>query len=489
MSGLRYSLERSSGYPEPEELQGIPRYHSQRHAASSPGRGSRSSPARRRSPQRSPHRTRRATTPPRGDGYASSGAASSVLSLQGLHHQQDVRSHRSPARDDLRVRAAEWMAHEFPGLTAQQVAQQLSSGAAHSNSYSRGPTRGDRFTAARLAAAQPRVDRPHVATVAYTPSVDSDTDQLAAGDRAFQITGGAPVVPNSGRSQSTDARCAYCGASVPLTELANHMQTGCLARPPVVGVAGGAIPGAGVAVTPQAYRARAMEEVTRWLEASGLGKYTSRFAALGFDDLGYLLRGAHGQGLDEAEIRQLVADVRMTSLDEQKLRDALRGGYMAASGEAGTGAARGSTFADVHEDSGTQAVPRWLEKLNLGQYAGRFAANGYDSLEYILDKMPDAEIQQLIEDCVMPHGHAQRLRNAIRSGDSFELGRAVPPAATAAMARMFRHNEDGDENFGVASGKVQALRKQLDEASGQLTDLSTAWCDQPHCNGYASDRL
>jgi hypothetical protein len=98
--------------------------------------------------------------------------------------------------------------------------------------------------------------------------------------------------------------------------------------------------------------------------------------------------------------------------------------------------------------------------------------------------MSDAEVQQLIEDCVMPHGHAQRLRNAIRSGDSFELGRAAPTAATAAVARMFRRNEDGEENFGVASGKVQALRKQLDEASGQLTDLSNAWCDHAHCIGH-----
>jgi hypothetical protein len=130
MSGLRYSMGHSSGYPEPEELRGVPRYHSQRHAGSSPGRGTRSSASRRRSAQRSPHRTRRATTPPRGDGYASSDAASSVLSLHGLQQQQDARSHRSPARDDLRVRAAEWMAHEFPGQTAQQVAQQLSGGAA-----------------------------------------------------------------------------------------------------------------------------------------------------------------------------------------------------------------------------------------------------------------------------------------------------------------------------------------------------------------------
>ena len=484
MSGLRYSMGHSSGYPEPEELLGVPRHHSQRHAGSSPGRGTRSSASRRRSAQRSPHRTRRATTPLRGDGYASSDAASSVLSLQGLQQQQDARSHRSPARDDLRVRAAEWMAHEFPGQTAQQVAQQLSGGVANSHSHSRGPTRGDRFTAARRAAAQPRVDRPHVAAVAYTPSVASDTDQLAGQDSAFQVTGGAPVVPNSGWSKSGDARCAYCGASVPLTELANHMQTGCRARPPVVGVAGGAITGAGVALTPQAYRARAMEEVTRWLEASGLAQHASRFAALGFDDLAYLLRGAHGQGLDQAEIRQLVADVGMTSLDEQKLRDALRGGHMAASGVADTAAACGSTFADVHEHSGSQAVPRWLERLNLGQYAARFAANGFDSLEYIRDKMSDAEVQQLIEDCVMPHGHAQRLRNAIRSGDSFELGRAAPTAATAAVARMFRRNEDGEENFGVASGKVQTLRKQLDEASGQLTDLSNAWCDRAHCIGH-----
>jgi hypothetical protein len=49
---------------------------------------------------------------------------------------------------------------------------------------------------------------------------------------------------------------------------------------------------------------------------------------------------------------------------------------------------------------------------------------------------------------------------------------------------MFRRNEDGEENFGVASGKVQTLRKQLDEASGQLTDLSNAWCDRAHCIGH-----
>eukprot|EP01043_Picozoa_sp_COSAG02_P026502 COSAG02_NODE_1529_length_12087_cov_326.174258_7_plen_493_part_00 len=477
----RYSADRSSGYPEPEDLRGPPRYHVERQA--SPGRGRRSSPSRSR--QRSPHRTRRAATPPRDDGYASSvvsDAPSAVSSLQGLRQQQGVRSRRSPARDDLRVRAAEWMAHEFPGQTAQQVAEQLTSGGPKPLSHTRGPTRGDRFTAARLAAAQPRIDRPHVAAAAYTPSVDSDTDRLAAGETAFQVTGGAPVA--SGAPAAGDARCAYCGVSVPLTQLASHMQTGCPARPPAVGVAGAsdrATAGAGAAITPQAYRARAMEEVTRWLEASGLAEHATRFAELGFDDLPYLLRGAHGQGLDQAEIRQLVADLGLTSSDEQKLRDALRGGHVAASGVAGTVAARGSIIANEHQDPDGDSVPRWLEKLNLGQYAPSFAANGYDSLEYILHKMSDAEVQQLIEDCVMPHGHAQRLRNAIRTGDSFQLGRAAPTAAIAAVDRMFNHDEDGEQSSVVGNNKMLALRKQLDDASGQLTDLTHAWCDHAHC--------
>jgi hypothetical protein len=108
--------------------------------------------------------------------------------------------------------------------------------------------------------------------------------------------------------------------------------------------------------------------------------------------------------------------------------------------------------------------------------------NGYDSLEYILHKMSDAEVQQLIEDCVMPHGHAQRLRNAIRTGDSFQLGRAAPTAATAAVDRLFIHDEDGEQSSVVGNGKMLALRKQLDEASGQLTDLSHAWCDRARCN-------
>ena len=481
----RYSAERSSGYPEPEDVRGLPRYHGERRA--SPGRGGRSSPSRSR--QRSPHRTRRAVTPPRGDGYASSvvsDAPSSMSSLQGLRQQQDARSRRSPARDDLRVRAAEWMAHEFPGQTAQQVAAQLTSGGPKPQSHTRGPTRGDRFTAARLAAAQPRIDRPHVAAAPYTPSVDSGTDQLAAGDTAFQVAEGAPAAGTRDQwGASGGARCAYCGVSVPLTQLASHMQTGCPARPPAVGVVGAsdrATAGAGAALTPQAHRARAMEEVTRWLEASGLAEHAARFAELGFDDLPYLLRGAHGQGLDQAEIRQLVADVGLTSSDEQKLRDALRGGHVAASGVAGTAAARGSTIATERQDPGGDSVPRWLEKLNLGQYAPRFAANGYDSLEYILHKMSDAEVQQLIEDCVMPHGHAQRLRNAIRTGDSFQLGRAAPTAATAAVDRLFIHDEDGEQSSVVGNGKMLALRKQLDEASGQLTDLSHAWCDRARCN-------
>jgi hypothetical protein len=313
--------------------------------------------------------------------------------------------------------------------------------------------------------------------------VASDTDQLAVGGTAFQVTGGAPAAGSRDQAGPGGARCAYCGVSVPLTQLASHMQTGCPARPPAVGVASAtdrATAGAGVALTPQAYRARAMEEVTRWLEASGLAEHATRFAELGFDDLPYLLRGAHGQGLDQAEIRQLVADVGMTSVDEQKLRDALRGGHVPASGVAGTAAARDSTIADVHHDPTADSVPRWLEKLNLGQYAARFAANGYDSLEYIMHKMSDAEVQQLIEDCVMPHGHAQRLRNAIRSGDSFQLGRAAPTAATAAVARMFNHDEDSQESSVVGGSKMNALRKQLDEASGQLTDLSNAWCDHTH---------
>lgn len=371
------------------------------------------------------------------------------------------------------------MAQEFPGQTPQQVAQQLSGGNLKPQLYGQGPTRGDRFAAARLAAPQPRIDRPHVAAVPYTPSVASDTeDQLATGSAAFQTTGGALTRDRNRAGGSDGARCAYCGVSVPLTELANHMQTGCPARPPTVGVAGAsdrATAGASAALTPQAYRARAMEEVTRWLEASDLREHAARFAELGFDDLPYLLRGAHGDGLDEAEIRQLVVDVGMTSVDEQKLREALRGGHAAASGVAVTSAARGSTFGDANEHTAVDAVPRWLEKLNLGQYAARFATNGYDSLEHILHKMSDAEVQQLIEDCVMPHGHAQRLRNAIRNSDDFELGRKAPTAATAAVARMFDQDEDREGNAGATTGKMHALRKQLDDASGQLTELSTAW--------------
>ena len=98
-------------------------------------------------------------------------------------------------------------------------------------------------------------------------------------------------------------------------------------------------------------------------------------------------------------------------------------------------------------------------------------------------------IAQLIEDCVMPHGHAQRLRNAIRNGDHFELGRGAPTAATAAVARMFDQDEERDETLGT--GKVHALRKQLDEASGQLTDLSSAWygSDVLHAAPYCSTIL
>ena len=508
MSG-RYSPGRSSGYPEPESFQHEQPQQQRGDWRAGGGSGGRSSPSRHRSPRRS----RRGSTPPRGDGYASSvasDAGSSVRSLQGLRRrqqqqqqpqpqpqqqqQQQQRSGRSPARDDLRVRAAEWMAQEYPGQTAQQVAQQLSGGGSQPQGL-RATTRGDRFAAARLAAAQPRVDRPHLAAaVPYTPSVASDTDdQLGAGAVAFQSTGLAArdtLAPSGG-----GARCAYCGVVVPLTELAHHMQTGCPARPPAVGVAGGsnhATLGASIPLTPQAYRARAMEEVTRWLEASGLSEHAARFAELGFDDLPYLLRGAHGEGLDQTEIRQLVADVGMDSADEQKFRDALRGGHAAVvdarGGAAGTAAAYGSTAAP-RDGSGADAVPRWLEKLNLGQYAGRFVTNGYDSLDHILEKMSEAEIAQLIEDCVMPHGHAQRLRNAIRNGDHFELGRGAPTAATAAVARMFDQDEERDETLGT--GKVHALRKQLDEASGQLTDLSSAWygSDVLHAAPYCSTIL
>ena len=434
----------------------------------------------RRDDRRSPRRSRHGT-PPRGDAGSAVSDTSSVRSLQGLRERQERR--QSPARDgDLRRRAAEWMAHEYPGQTAQEVAARLSGAPPPA---ARGPTRGDTFAAARVAASQPRIDRPHLAaSVPYTPSVASDAESLQGGASAFQAGSRPSGVHAPGPAEPAAARCAYCGVSVPLADLAAHMQSGCPARPPAVGgaaasnhaTAGG---GRGVALTPQAYRARAMEEVSRWLEASGLASHIPRFAELGYDDLPYLLRGSHGAGLDQAEIRQLVADVGMDSADEQRLRDALRGGHAAVpdGGRAapdGTLADHGSTV-DAPAAGAPDGVHRWLEKLNLGQYAGRFTANGYDSLEHIL-KLGAAEVEQLVEECLMPRGHAARLRHAIATGDSFEYrGRGgAPTAATMAVGRMFDTAED-KEAEAQGSNKMTALRKQLDEASGQLTDLTAAW--------------
>jgi class 3 adenylate cyclase len=80
-----------------------------------------------------------------------------------------------------------------------------------------------------------------------------------------------------------------------------------------------------------------------------------------------------------------------------------------------------------------QQIADWLEKLGLGQYAQRFAANDIDFA--LLTKLTDANLKEL---GVTSLGHRMRLLEAVaeRGAPSAALTLAEPNAADSAERRQ-----------------------------------------------------
>jgi hypothetical protein len=337
----------------------------------------------------------------------------------------------------------------------------------------------------------------------FVPASARISGWVGAGDSTAAAGGGG----------AGTAQCSYCGERMAVGALAAHMQTTCPARPGayVAGDSGGGSGGgsSGAAVmTPQAYRQRAMREVEVWLLSAGLGGFVEAFARAGFDDLPYLLGGATGLGMERGEVAQLVEAVGMAQhpADEKRLREALRrgaqpggrggggggGGWSNAAQEGGSrhgsshgGAQRGGEgVGRAGGGEGARRVNAWLETLNLGQYAPRFASAGYDDLDFLLDpeRLGEAGVEELVEEMAMPRGHAIRLRRAVRRGVS----------GLEAALQAGGGGGGGGSGLDIVSSERQwqlqdqaatvehqpgigRLRNQLDGASGELSQLAHRW--------------
>ena len=307
-----------------------------------------------------------------------------------------------------------------------------------------------------LGSRRPQAQSKPMTSFEFTPSVRESSPRV----RGSSLGGGDPVVPAAPSDRGEDgmvtlhpagwqpphevdprssALCAYCSERVPMAELVSHMRSLCPARPDL-GADGGATQQrlAPQGTTPQALRAQAAQDVEAWLSEKGLAQLAPQFLAAGFDDLQYLLEGSRGDGMEVAEMGELLAAVGPLQRSERvHLKRALHPAVAAPGSwwdeDEGEGednlVVGGACSQNTRQEGRSEAsspqqqddevgagVARWLETLNLGQYTGRVLAHGYTTLEHLLggQQLRVEQIDRLVEDALMPPGHAMRFRQAVR---------------------------------------------------------------------------